>query len=81
MFPDYHGLDDEWEKIDYANMARIDRMAALGLVLIADGPAPAWNKDNRNAAAFQKKKAARMTAGRRGGRPDRIASGRPRFRA
>jgi hypothetical protein len=40
-------------------MARVDRMAALGLVLIADGPAPAWNKDNRNAAAFRKKKAAR----------------------
>jgi hypothetical protein len=59
MFPDYHGVDDEWEKIDFANMARVDRMAALGLVLIADGPAPAWNKDNRRAAAFQKKKAAR----------------------
>jgi hypothetical protein len=56
MFPDYHGADDEWEKIDFANMARVDRMAALGLVMIADGPAPAWNKDNPKAAPYQKKR-------------------------
>jgi hypothetical protein len=55
MFPDYHGADDEWEKIDFANMAKVDRMAALGLVMIADGPAPAWNKDNPKAARYQKK--------------------------
>jgi hypothetical protein len=58
MFPDYHGADDEWEKIDYANMAKIDRMAALGLLLIADGPAPAWNKENPKAAPFRKKNEA-----------------------
>jgi hypothetical protein len=59
MFPDYHGADDEWEKIDFANMAKVDRMAALGLILLADGPAPAWNQDNPHGAAFEKKKAAR----------------------
>ena len=59
MFPDYHGVDDEWGKIDFDNMARVDRMAALGLILIADGPAPAWNRDHPVGAAFQKKKAAR----------------------
>jgi hypothetical protein len=55
MFPDYHGADDEWEKIDFANMAKVDRMAALGLVTIADGPTPAWNKDNPKASRYQKK--------------------------
>ena len=57
MFPDYHGADDEWEKIDFVNMARVDRMAALGLITIADGPAPAWNKDNPRAAPYRNKKA------------------------
>ena len=50
MFPDYHGADDEWEKLDYANMARVGRMAALGLVLLADGPAPAWDPGSRSGA-------------------------------
>jgi hypothetical protein len=54
MFPDYHGADDEWEKIDFTNMAKVDRMAALGLILIADGPAPAWNKANPRARSYRK---------------------------
>ena len=37
-------------------MARVARMAALGLITIADGPAPAWNKDNPRAA-YRKKNA------------------------
>jgi hypothetical protein len=42
-FPDYHGKDDDWQKIDYENMARIDRMVAAGLLSIAnDRKAPAW---------------------------------------
>ncbi len=27
-FPDYHGKDDTWDKIDYDNMARVNRMIA-----------------------------------------------------
>ncbi len=43
-FPDYHGKDDDWDKIDYENMARIDRMVALGLLDIANNrKAPAWS--------------------------------------
>jgi Zn-dependent M28 family amino/carboxypeptidase len=57
MFPDYHGADDEWEKIDFANMAKVDRMAALGLITIADGPAPTWNQDNHRTAPYRKKNA------------------------
>ena len=54
-FPDYHGADDEWEKVDYVNMAKVDRMAALGLLKIANGDAPAWNKDNPKAAKYREK--------------------------
>jgi Peptidase family M28 len=54
-YPDYHGAGDHWEKIDYPNMARIDRMVARGLLLIADDPvAPAWNASNPKAARYLK---------------------------
>jgi hypothetical protein len=44
-FPDYHGVGDEWQKIDYANMARLDRAVALGLLRLASGsPPPQWNE-------------------------------------
>lgn len=55
QFPDYHGAGDEWSKIDYANMAKIDRMVALGLLTIADGPAPNWDADNPKAAPYRAK--------------------------
>lgn len=53
-YPDYHGLDDEWRKIDYDNMARVDRMIALALINIADSAsAPQWNVSNPNTAPFR----------------------------
>ncbi len=53
-YPDYHGLGDEWQKIDYDNMARVDRMIALGLIEIANDPkAPAWNALNPKTAPFR----------------------------
>ena len=53
-YPDYHGLGDEWQKIDYDNMARVDRMIALGLIGIANDPkAPAWNALNPRTAPFR----------------------------
>jgi hypothetical protein len=46
-FPDYHGTGDVWQKIDYGNMAKVDRMIALGIVMLADGAeAPRWNREN-----------------------------------
>jgi hypothetical protein len=52
-YPDYHGLGDHWEKVDFANMARVDRMLALGLLILANDPEPPkWNESNRRAAAF-----------------------------
>lgn len=52
-FPDYHGAADTWDKIDYANMAAIDRTVALAILMIADDPrAPRWNADNPKAAKY-----------------------------
>jgi hypothetical protein len=46
-YPDYHGLGDEWPKVDYENMAKIDRMVALGVIKMANDPkAPRWNQEN-----------------------------------
>ena len=42
-YPDYHKVGDEWRKIDYDNLARVDRMLALAVVMLADGArAPQW---------------------------------------
>jgi hypothetical protein len=44
-FPDYHKVSDNWEKIDYANMAAVDRAVALGILhLASDVPPPQWNE-------------------------------------
>jgi hypothetical protein len=52
-YPDYHGAGDHWEKIDYDNMARVDRMVALALVMMANNPqAPKWNETNPKTARY-----------------------------
>ena len=52
-FPDYHGPADTWDKIDYENMAAIDRTVALAILEIANDPqAPRWNADNPKAAKY-----------------------------
>ena len=44
-FPDYHQVTDSWEKLDYANMATVDRAVALGLLRLAsDAAPPKWNE-------------------------------------
>ncbi|HXA66477.1 MAG TPA: M28 family peptidase [Bryobacteraceae bacterium] len=54
-FPDYHGLGDEWQKIDYDNMAKVDRMIALALVTVANSDEPVhWNEKNSKAEPFIK---------------------------
>ena len=55
MYPDYHGLGDHWEKIDYANMEKVDRMVALALMMIADNSQePRWNASNPKTARYLK---------------------------
>jgi hypothetical protein len=56
-FPDYHATGDVWQKIDYGNMAKVDRMIALGIVMLADSPdAPRWNRENPKVGRYVKGK-------------------------
>jgi len=52
-YPDYHAVGDEWRKIDYTNMAKVDRGVAAGLLAIADSPErPKWS-DSEDAARYR----------------------------
>src|SRR5262245_59012511 len=54
-YPDYHAVGDHWEKIDYSNMAKVDRMIALSLVTIANNAeAPKWNEANPKTERYVK---------------------------
>src|SRR5262245_1399648 len=53
MFPDYHAVGDHWEKIDYTNLAKVNRTIALSLLTIADNSeAPRWNEANPKAEKY-----------------------------
>jgi Zn-dependent M28 family amino/carboxypeptidase len=55
VYPDYHRPSDHRDKVDYANMAKVDKMVALGLLMIADSPAePHWNEANPKTANYVK---------------------------
>jgi len=52
-YPDYHGAADTWDKIDYTNMAAINRTVALAVWMIANDPvAPRWNAANPKTAKY-----------------------------
>ncbi len=54
-YPDYHRPSDHREKVDYENMAKVDRMVALGLIMLADSDAePKWNEANSKTAVYVK---------------------------
>lgn len=54
-YPDYHKVGDSWDKIDYDNMAKVDRMVAVGLWMIANNPIePKWNEANPRTAKYVK---------------------------
>jgi Zn-dependent M28 family amino/carboxypeptidase len=54
-FPDYHQPGDEWQKLDYDNLAKVDTTVALGILALADSDqVPQWNKDNPKAARYVK---------------------------
>jgi hypothetical protein len=43
MFPDYHQAGDEWPKIDYQNLALVDRTVAVAVYDVADSAdTPQW---------------------------------------
>jgi hypothetical protein len=52
-YPDYHKVGDHWEKVDFANMAKVDRAVALALLHVAsDAPPPKWNESNPKAKKY-----------------------------
>jgi hypothetical protein len=54
LFPDYHATGDEWQKIDYGNMAKVDRALAIALLMLANNPAPPkWNEENPKTAPYR----------------------------
>ena len=60
-YADYHGLGDEWPKIDYENMAKVDRMVALALLDLANSDkAPEWNAQNPKTEHFRAARAASL---------------------
>jgi hypothetical protein len=55
MFPDYHAVGDEWPKLDYDNMAKVDNAIALAALDLADSAsAPEWNAQEPKAARYIK---------------------------
>jgi hypothetical protein len=55
VFKEYHQPGDEWPKIDYENMAKVDRTVALGVFRIANNPEPPkWNAENPKTAPYLK---------------------------
>jgi hypothetical protein len=53
IFPDYHRVGDHWDKINYPNLAKTNRMIALSLLMLADNPiAPKWNEANPKTAKY-----------------------------
>ncbi|MGP8247850.1 MAG: M28 family peptidase [Bryobacteraceae bacterium] len=57
QFSDYHQPGDEWPKLDYDNMAKVDRAVALGVWNVASNQAaPAWNANNPKTEAFRVKR-------------------------
>lgn len=55
IFPDYHNVGDHWDKVDYANLAKVNRMVALSLLTIAgSAEAPKWNEANPKTERYVK---------------------------
>jgi Peptidase family M28 len=53
VFPDYHQPGDEWQKLDYENMAKVDSCLALGIWAIANSEkAPEWNRENPKVTRY-----------------------------
>jgi hypothetical protein len=53
QFPDYHGAGDHWDKIDYENMAKVDRAVVVAIATIAnDTKVPQWDAANPKTARY-----------------------------
>jgi hypothetical protein len=53
IFPEYHAVGDHWQKVDFANMAKVNRLVALGLMELADSSKePKWHESNPKTARY-----------------------------
>lgn len=52
-YPDYHAVGDTVQKIDFANMAKVDRGVAAGVLRIADDPSPPQWSDSNAALIYR----------------------------
>lgn len=63
IFPDYHQPGDEWQKLDYENMAKIVRAIAAGVWRLADSPEPVrWNAANPRATPYRQARESALGA-------------------
>ena len=54
QFPDYHQVGDEWQKIDYGNMAKVVRMLGTAVHFLADQPGrPVYDIENPATAPYR----------------------------
>jgi len=52
-FPDYHAVGDEWQKIDYDNMAKVDQAVGIAVLRLAQAlTVPHWNESYPAAKAY-----------------------------
>lgn len=52
-FPDYHQPGDEWQKLDYDNLAKIVKAVAVGVEEVANRKGPIhWNAENAKVAPY-----------------------------
>jgi len=55
LFPDLHAPQDHWDRIDYPNLAKLNRLMTITLWMIAENPAaPSWNAAAPKAAPYLK---------------------------
>jgi peptidase M28-like protein len=55
QFPDLHAPQDHWDKIDYPNLAKLNRLVTTALWMIAENPeAPSWNATIPKVAPYVK---------------------------
>ncbi len=62
VYSDYHAVGDEWPKLDYDNMAKVDRTIALAALDIANSTeTPKWDAANPKTASFIKAREASLS--------------------
>ncbi len=62
VYSDYHAVGDEWPKLDYDNMAKVDRTIALAALDIANSSeTPKWDAANPKTASFIKAREASLS--------------------